>query len=48
MIGRDQVRDAMRNRLGFTAARARQDQNRSFGGSDSFTLLGIQTREKIH
>ena len=48
MVRRDQVRDAMRDGLGFTAARTRQDQNRSFGRSDSFTLLGIQTREEVH
>ena len=48
MFRGDQMGDAMRDDLGFTAARAREDQDRSIGGSDGFALLGIETREKIH
>ena len=31
-----------------TAARAGKNQDRAFGGFDSFTLLGIEAREKVH
>ena len=48
MLRADQVRNAMRDDARLTAARAGQNQDRAFGGFYRFTLLGIETREKVH
>ena len=48
VIGGDQVSNPVGDRLGFTAARAGQNQYRPIGCFDSFTLLGIEAREKVH
>ena len=48
MFRADEVRNPMRDHAGLPAARARQNQNRAFGSFYSFTLLGIETREKVH
>jgi hypothetical protein len=37
----DKVRNAMRNHASFSAAGACQDQQRTFGVSNRFALLGI-------
>ena len=44
----DEVGDAVRDHAGLAAARAGQDQERTFGMANGFTLLGIQPVEKIH
>ena len=48
VIRADQMRDAMRDDARLAAARAGQDQHRAFGRCYCFTLLGIETGEKIH
>ncbi len=44
----DNVRDAMRDDARFAAARAGQNQQRTFGVAHRFTLLGIEPFKKIH
>ena len=44
----DDVRDAMRDDAGLAAARAGQNQQRSFGVGDRFALLRVQAFEEIH
>ena len=48
MPRRDDVRDAMRDDAGLAAARARQNQKRSFGAGYGFALLRVQPFEEIH
>ena len=48
MPGSNDVRDPVGNDACFTAAGARQDEQRSFSARDRFTLLGVQALEKIH
>ena len=48
LISSDDVRDTVRDDARLAAARAGKDQERSFGGSDGFTLWGIETGKKIH
>ena len=38
----------MRNDTRLSTTRAGQNQDRAFGRFDSFTLLGIEAREKVH
>ena len=44
----DQMRNPVRDDARLPAARAGQNQYRTFGSCYSFTLLGIETREEIH
>ena len=43
-----QMGDAVRDDARLSTAGASEDEHRSFGRRYCFTLLGIETREKIH
>ena len=44
----NEMRDAVRDDAGLAAARAGQDQQRTFDVRNGFALLGIQAFKKIH
>ena len=48
MLRADEMRNPMRDDARLTAPRTGEDQHRPFGRCHSFTLLGIETREKVH
>jgi hypothetical protein len=48
MPRRDDVGDAVSDDAGFAAARSGQNQQRAFGAGDGFTLLRVETLEKVH
>ena len=48
MFRADQMRNPVRYDARLSAAGTCENEHRAFGGCYSFTLLGIQTREKVH
>ena len=48
MPRRNDMGDAMRDDPGFTAARAGENEQGSFGMGHGFTLLCVQAFEKVH